>query len=78
LDKLLQENAKNLKSAITEEQFCIIAGEKYTKHILNVKLSKAKYKNFLAQKYGNVIAEKLQITLDFSGPVDFPAFCQDI
>lgn len=36
------------------------------------KLTKAKLKHFLAQKYGSILAEKLQAVHDFnSGPLDF-------
>lgn len=78
LTKSLSDHSKNLSKMITKEQFFEVCGDS-SAHVSNVKLSRARYKFFLTQRYGAAIAEKLHHTLDFNaGPIEFSQYCKQV
>lgn len=62
------DKAKQLVQNVTKEQFLLVSGG--DPH----KITKPKFKQFLAQKYGQHLSEKLSLVLDFSGLLDFKSF----
>ena len=71
LTKSLADHSKNLSKTISKEHFFEVCGDS-SANVSNVKLSRARYKFFLTQRYGNAIAEKLHHTLDFNaGPIEY-------
>jgi len=52
-----------------------VLGESKTEYTKSHKLKKATFKQFLALRYGNTVAEKWQNLLDFNNLMDFEAFC---
>ena len=75
LDEVIQEKMKIIKQKLEnvkgKAQFQNIANDFY-------RLSKQKFKQFIAFRYGNIFSEKLQSILDINGSIDFPTFCLQI
>jgi Ca2+-binding EF-hand superfamily protein len=67
LEDCLSDQWKHMKPQVKKEHYHLISGD-------GNKLQKARFKNFLAQRYGMNLAEKLQAVLDFNGPVGLPEY----
>lgn len=71
LETCIVEKCKVLKSKISKNHFFDIAQEPY-------KLKPGKLHQFIANRYGPIVAHKLQSIMDFQGPVDFQNFCHQM
>eukprot|EP00347_Sterkiella_histriomuscorum_P015607 403356388 len=74
------DNLKKLKDIIKGDHFkqiCQIDSQANQNiQFRNCRLTKVKFKQFIAQKYGNILAEKLVMIFDFTNPIDFTNFIQ--
>jgi len=77
MDDLLSTISKNFRALVTKEHFCQICQEKID-NIGNLNLTKNKYRSFLSAKFGNSMADKLCLTLDFTQAVDYATFCKQV
>ena len=58
---------------MTRDHFIEMINEPKSEYNKSSKLRKGAFKQYLAQRYGSVVAEKWQYLLDFTNGVDFDA-----
>ncbi|CDW89633.1 UNKNOWN [Stylonychia lemnae] len=77
---LYVENIKKLKDLIKGEHFKTLCQQENNSSIQfrNCRLTKIRLKQYIAQRYGNSIADKLIMIMDFTNPIDYASFLQQL
>ena len=72
------ENVKRLRERISGDFFKVLCLDGAKEQFRNSRLTKAKLKQYLVQRYGPLVTDKVAMILDFNNPVDFGSFTTQV